>query len=65
LGLERKFVNNYHERPRTNETKKIQPGRPPTVPSFPMRMNLLLTGGAGFIGSHVVEHFITRPGSLA
>jgi len=24
-------------------------------------MNLLLTGGAGFIGSHVLEHIITRP----
>src|SRR5678816_1670641 len=33
----------------------------PAVSSFPMRLVLLSAGGAGFIGSHVVEHFVARP----
>ena len=30
-------------------------------PSFIARMNLLITGGAGFIGSNVIHHVVDRP----
>ena len=29
--------------------------------NFPSSMNLLVTGGAGFIGSNLVHHIIDRP----